>query len=71
MSVLIDPRQTSVCGGLLGTKPTQRRICLDVLRLKLLLKMHPNSHPSLHIFLGLVSGLVHSIKHNQIRTIKH
>ena len=61
MSVLIDPRQTSVCGGLLGTKPTQRQISLDVLRLRLLLNMHPNSHPSLHKFHGLVSGLVNSI----------
>ena len=55
-SVLRDPRQTSVCGGLLGTKPTQRRICLDALqRLSFLLKMHPLSHPSLHQTQGLVS----------------
>ena len=46
MSVLRDPRQTSACGGLLGTKPTQRRICLDVFQcLRHLLKMHPHSHP--------------------------
>ena len=61
MSVLRNPRQTSVCGGLLGTKPTQQWICLDVLRLRLLLKIHPNSHPSLHRFQGLVSGLINSI----------
>ena len=39
MNVLRDPRQTSLCGGLLGTKPTQRRICFDSSqRLRFLLK---------------------------------
>ena len=65
MSVLRDPRQTSVCGGLQGTKPTQRWICLDALqRLRLLLKVHPHSghsHPSLHQSQGQVPHLVISI----------
>ena len=59
-SVLRDPRQTSVCGGLLRTEPTQRQICLDALQC-LFWKIHPYSHPSSHQYEDLISGLVNSM----------